>query len=378
MNHYTAVRRRPGGPEEEYEEYEETETNTNVANPEKTEDQLRDMLHSRLYQDGQWRNVKKNTGPRDLSDKSLEQLLKINPGGKSVSQPTNSRKVIKKPKMGNGVIREEHEGDESGNHGTRRGMPRRSQETDDLGRDPFEGNGGTYYDEKHIVREGDDGEKVILIPFEESGNMLDGISEVKAMTGRGKSTQNLPPPQRQSTNVIIPQQVQVQQQESPTRPKKKKKKKDTLNNLLADLDQFDTNGNRLQPLESPSKGQPYMNIDNNGQKQSPKDPQMMRQPTIPGSQKQSPKDPNLIRKPTIPGSQKQSPQSQGNQNPRVYPSPNNPNQQMMQPPQGQSLNDMSGPGPYGQRQQPQNQMNNNQPPAPQQMQKSKSSFCNIF
>ena len=370
MNHYTAVKRRPQGQEEEYEEYEETETNTNVANPEKTEDQLRDMLHSRLYQDGQWKNVKKNNGPKDLSDRSLEQLLKINPAGKSVTQPSPTRKVIKKP-MGNGIIREEHgEGDESGNYRTRTGMPRRSQVTDDLDRDPFEGNGGTYYDEKHIVRQGEDGEKVILIPFEESGNMLDGISEVKAMTGRGKSTQNLPPPQRQPTNVIIPQQVQ--QQESPTKPKKEKKKKDTLNNLLADLDQFDTNGNRIQPIDpsSPSKNQPYMNIEN-GQKQTPKDPQMMRQPTIPGSQKQSPKEPpQMLRKPTIPGSQKQSPQSQGNLNPRVYPSPNNPNQQMMQPPQGQPMNN-NMPGPYGQ-QQPQNQ-----PPAPQ-MQKSKSSFCNIF
>ena len=105
MNHYGSIRNN----NVEYDESDvasKREDDTRRMNA--TDDQLRDMLHSRVYKDGQWQKAEKpNEGPKDLSNQSLGDLLQLEKGQKS------SKKKTKKTKnKGRGDAIPEEDGDD--------------------------------------------------------------------------------------------------------------------------------------------------------------------------------------------------------------------------------------------------------------------------
>jgi len=206
-----------------------------------TEDQLKEMLHSRVYKDGEWRTLKKkDQGPKDLSDQSLGDLLRINANGESYSVKKSPTK--RKVKAPNGMIQEEDDDEERPQQ--RQSQKMRGSQMSDLERDPFEGDGKTYYDDNHVVGE-QDGQKVLLIPFENS-NVLDGLSTINQQK---RNTENYPSPlEVHSTGLQKPVKGK----------KKKKKKKKVMSNLLADLDHEPIYENEPQDIpEYQLQNRPY-------------------------------------------------------------------------------------------------------------------------
>ena len=251
-----------------------------MRNVNNTEDQLKEMLHSRVYKDGEWKTLKKkDQGPRDLSERSLGELLHINPNGEPSGTKRSPNK--KKTKQQGNMIQEEQDDEDyyeyNRQYRQRPSQKIRNSQFNDLERDPFEGDGKTYYDDAYVVGE-QDGQKVLLIPFENS-NVLDGISTLNGQKKR-ESEAYASPLERQSTT-------------SPTKPKgkKKKKKKKELNNLLAELEQEQMNNNepKQKSLVIPEyqlMNRPYATLNKENDQPKQEKRVMFQEMDIPGPQEE--------------------------------------------------------------------------------------------